>query len=182
MKLIKLSLEVFFFNTLLFKRCPQWRSDFRNKTVKLWSCCCVFRGRRLQSAVRDAELHLQQITRLSFSCFLFFLSRVLPLLLVVAFLHGSVFPQVVKRLQLSGHKLPSSDHRLDLLRVLNRLVFCERRPQTVPEVVGTFGILPSEVEELWRTGTPARYLQLSDWSIRFSSCAPFRMISNQLFF
>lgn len=71
------------------------------------------------------------------------------LLLVVAFLHRSVFPQVVKRLQLSGHVLPSSDHLLDLLRVLHTLVFGERCSQTVPEVVGTFRILSSEVEELW---------------------------------
>lgn len=75
------------------------------------------------------------------------------LFLVVAFLHGSVFPQVVERLQLSGHKLPPSDHLLDLLRVLHTFVFSERRSQTVPEVVGTFRILSAEVEELWsRTG------------------------------
>lgn len=71
------------------------------------------------------------------------------LLLVVAFLHGSVFPQVVERLQLSGHILPPTDHLPDLLRVLHIFVFRERRSQAVPEVVATFRILPSEVEELW---------------------------------
>ena len=70
------------------------------------------------------------------------------LVLVVAFLHGSVLPQVVERLQLSGHIFPPSDHLLDLLRVLHTFVFRERCSQAVPEVVATFGILSSEIEEL----------------------------------
>lgn len=69
--------------------------------------------------------------------------------LVVAFLHGSVLPQVVERLQLSGHEFPPSDHLLDPLRVLHIFVFSERCSQAVPEVVAAFGILSSEVEELW---------------------------------
>lgn len=71
-------------------------------------------------------------------------------LLVVAFLHGSVLPQVVKRFQLSGHVLPPSDHLLDFLRVLLRFVFSERSSETVPEVVAAFWILTPEVEELRR--------------------------------
>lgn len=70
-------------------------------------------------------------------------------LLIVAFFHGSVFPQVVKCLQLSSHKLPSSDQSLDLLLVLHRFVFWKCRAQTVSEVVAAFGVLSSEVEELW---------------------------------
>lgn len=69
-------------------------------------------------------------------------------LLVVAFLHGSVFSQVVQRLQLSGHILSSSDHLLDLLWILNLLVFVKRCSQSIPEVVASFGILTAEIQEL----------------------------------
>lgn len=71
------------------------------------------------------------------------------LFLVVAFLHGSVFPQVVERLQLSGHVFSPSNHLLDLLRVLHIFVFRERSSEAVPEVVATFRILPSEVEKIF---------------------------------
>lgn len=90
---------------------------------------------------------LQQI-----KCFIFLgssLSRAF-LLLVVTLLHRSVLPQVVERLQLPHHVLPPGDHGLDLLRVLHRLVLGERRSKPVPEVITTFGVLPAEVEELWR--------------------------------
>lgn len=70
------------------------------------------------------------------------------LVLVVALLHRSVLPQVVKRLQLPGHVLATSNQGLYLLGVLHRLVPGKRRSQTVAEVVTTFGVLPAEVEEL----------------------------------
>lgn len=69
--------------------------------------------------------------------------------LVVALLHGSVFPQGVERLQLFDHIRSASDQLLDFLGVLHTFVFPERRSQAVPEVAGAFRILSSEVEELW---------------------------------
>lgn len=69
--------------------------------------------------------------------------------LVVALLHGSVFPQGVERLQLFDHIFPASDQLLDFVGVLHTFVFSECCSQAVPEVGGTFRVLSSEVEELW---------------------------------